>query len=58
MECKAPGDGANYAEASKEFMRPMPGELLGEYLRTHPDVNPGDLSQADIDAINEAGRLP
>lgn len=58
MECKAPGDGANYAEASKEFMRPLPGELLGEYLRTHPDINPGDLSREDIDAINEAGRLP
>ncbi|SDK39728.1 phage late control D family protein [Bradyrhizobium ottawaense] len=58
MECKQPGDGADYAEASKEFMRPGPGELLGEYLRTHPEINPGDLSKSDIDAITEAGRLP
>ena len=55
MECKTPGDGSNYEEASKEFMRPMPGELLGEYLRTHPDVNRWDLSQDDIDAINQGG---
>lgn len=55
MECKAPGDGANYEEASKEFMRPGPGETLGEYLRTHPDVNRWDLSKDDIDAINQGG---
>lgn len=55
LECKAPGDGVDYAEASKEFMRPGPGEILGEYLRTHPNINPGDLSKGDIDAIVEAG---
>jgi phage protein D len=55
MECKTPGDGANYEEASKEFMRPGPGETLGEYLRTHPDVNRWDLSQDDINAIAQGG---
>jgi phage protein D len=55
MECKTPGDGSNFEEASKEFMRPGPGELLGEYLRTHPNINPGDLSQSDIDAISQGG---
>ena len=55
MECKTPGDGSNYAEASKEFMRPGPGELLGEYLRTHPEITRGQLSQSDIDAINQGG---
>jgi phage protein D len=55
LECKLPGDGVDYAEASKEFMRPMPGELLGEYLRTHPDVSQWDLSREDIDAINQGG---
>jgi uncharacterized protein len=55
MECKTPGDGANYEEASKEFMRPMPGELLGEYLRTHPEITRDSLTQQDIDAINQGG---
>ncbi|MGX9944845.1 phage late control D family protein [Bradyrhizobium denitrificans] len=55
LECKAPGNGTNFEEASKEFMRPMPGELLGEYLRTHPNVNRDDLSREDIDAINQGG---
>ncbi|WP_029083397.1 phage late control D family protein [Bradyrhizobium sp. th.b2] len=55
MECKLPGDGADYAEASKEFMRPGPGETLGEYLRTHPNVKRDDLTQRDIDAIAEGG---
>jgi phage protein D len=55
LECKAPGNGTNFEEASKEFMRPMPGELLGEYLRTHPDVSQWDLSTSDIDAINQGG---
>ena len=55
MECKAPGDGSNYEEASKEFMRPMPGELLGEYLRTHPEITRDSLTQKDIDAINQGG---
>ncbi|TYO65546.1 hypothetical protein FXV83_16575 [Bradyrhizobium hipponense] len=55
LECKAPGNGTNFEEASKEFMRPGPGELLGEYLRSHPDINPNDLSQSDIDAINQGG---
>jgi phage protein D len=55
MECKAPGDGANYEEASKEFMRPGPGELLGEYLRTHPEITRDALTQQDIDAINQGG---
>jgi len=55
MECKVPGDGANYAEASKEFMRPGPGETLGEYLRTHPNISRWDLSAEDIAAIAEGG---
>jgi phage protein D len=55
MECKAPGDGTDFAEASKEFMRPMPGELLGEYLRTHPEITRDSLTQQDIDAISQGG---
>jgi phage protein D len=55
MECKTPGGGQNFEQASKEFMRPGPGETLGEYLRTHPDINRWELSQSDIDAISQGG---
>jgi phage protein D len=55
LEGKAPGDGSNYAEASKEFMRPGPGELLGEYLAAHPEITRDSLTQQDIDAINQGG---
>jgi hypothetical protein len=55
LEGKAPGDGSNYAEASTEFMRPGPGELLGEYLAAHPEITRDSLTQQDIDAINQGG---
>jgi phage protein D len=55
MDCKLPGDGTNFEEASKGFMNPGPGELLGQYLAAHPEVNGSTLSQEDIDAINQGG---
>jgi len=33
LECRAPGDGADYSDrATDEFLRPGPGELMGEVL--------------------------
>lgn len=38
LECKAPGTGVDFEQASEQFMKPEPGELLGEFLRKHPDL--------------------
>jgi phage protein D len=42
LECRAPGDGADFSDrASDEFMRPGPGELMGEVLRENPQFLQG-----------------
>lgn len=52
LECRAPGDGADYSNrATKEFLNPLPGELLGEFLRKYNGFKPESFEEIPVPAL-------